>query len=181
MIYNQLLLKLVLTMLNTCCTLACLSGVITAIVFCVIFAVQGQDQMSFSYHLWFWNVIYGGVLTVSVINSLVKLIFPQFFRIEVPNNESTKDKTKRYVKTYVYNYNNPMDSVIALAAFGMYIWAIYIMAHIGLDGGPYNHSLYTWFSVMFWYATAWMLIYALVILIFIVIWCVAGVAILSTA
>lgn len=92
---------------------------------------------------------------------MVKMMIPLVVVSEVeaaaptPAPESG-NRLRTFVTSYVYNYRNPMDSILRLSELGMFIWGVVIMAGVGLSGHPYNHHLYTWFAVMFWFLVAWM-------------------------
>jgi MFS family permease len=142
---------------NICCTAICLACSIAAIVTCILFAVHAKYEMGYPYHLWYWCVIYGGLIVLAVINTIVKLMFPREEIIEVKPS-STGDNARLYLKRYVYNYENPIDSLLRLAELGMFIWGCIIYSYIGMSGKPYDENLWTWFQVMFWFLVAWLIL-----------------------
>lgn len=140
---------------NICCTACSISLCIAALVFCILYAIEAKDNISYQYHLWYWCVIYGGMIALGIINTLVKLMIP----IETTTEEETNnEKTKHHIKKYVYNYENPLDSFLRLAELGMFIWGCIIYSGLGTSGHGYNRHLWTWFQVMFWWLVVWMII-----------------------
>lgn len=138
--------------IDICCTTICLAGLVAALIFCILYTVQAKDEIDYPHHLWYWCVIYGGIIALAIINTIVKLMIPT--KVVVETEDHVK-KVKRYAKSYVYNYENPLDSILGLAEVGMFIWGCVIYANLGSSGGPYNDHLWTWFQVMFWFLVAW--------------------------
>lgn len=143
--------------ISVVCTAICLGGIIAAIVTGVVFLIHGKYEIGYPHHLWYWCVIYGGILAFALLNMLIKLWFPRE-EVEAVEDSTTSNRAKRYAKSYVYDYENPMDSIIRLAEFAMFIWGCVIYAYIGMNGYPYDDNLWTWFQVMFWFLVAWMCI-----------------------
>lgn len=151
------------------CTGICFAGVIVALVFGILYAVQAKEEIGHPHHLWFWVVIYCGVLTASLLSTLTKMLFPTTIVSTTVND----DKVHTVIK-YVFDYKNPLDIILRVADLGMFIWAIVIMAQEGIHGPHYDRHLWTWFCVMFWLLVAWALLVFITCVFACCLGCLAG-------
>lgn len=158
---------------DTCITSILVIGNCVALGFGIAFLVQSVSQISYAYNLWWWALVYCIIIGVSILNQIVKWILTRTEVVEETNSDSNSDDedalhtraSKRGKKLFrhVYSVKNPIDTLVAVASFGAFIWGCYVYARLGPNGSytddvgihvSYNNQLWVWFQVMFWLLVA---------------------------
>lgn len=155
---------------DICITSVFVIGSCVALGFGIAFLVNSFSQVGYSYNLWYWNIVYCVILALSIINQLVKWFMSRTEVVDESDSSSddglhkkAHKHGKRLILRHIYSVKNPVDTLIAVAVFGMFIWGCYIYAHLGGDGSytndagihiVYNTQLWVWFQVFFWLIVA---------------------------
>ena len=98
-------------------------------------------QIGYPYQLWYWALFYNVLMLVGIIDLVGKFCY------------HIRPEWKVTAVTFRPRYQmvNYVEMVICVMIVGMFIWAIVIMAGLGVTSQLYSRHLWIWFQVLFWY------------------------------
>ena len=129
---------------TVCVTSSVIAVILTIMGTGIAYIVESAQlgQIGYPYQLWYWSLFYNILMFLGIVDLIGKAclsIFPDWTCTSIVFGS-------RYWK--VLNY---LELPICSMIIGMFVWAIVIMAGLGVTSQLYSRHLWIWFQVLFWY------------------------------
>ena len=128
--------------------ISCLSAFFIALILTIMgtgiaYMVESAQlgQIGYPYQLWYWALFYNVLMLVGIIDMVGRVchwIRPEWTVTSV-------------IFRPRYQIVNYVEILICAMIVEMFIWAIVIMAGLGVTSQLYSRHLWVWFQVLFWY------------------------------
>lgn len=76
------------------------SLIFSTVLGCIAIAIYNKNEIGYPYHLWYWCIIEASLMLVSIINILVKWLFP-IIVVKINDDDSKSIKCRKYIQKHI--------------------------------------------------------------------------------